>query len=63
MTDLEVILNLPNIPGVHELVREGEEVDFADTKYGSVVTDGVAILNNVLESLEIKDWGLFGPGG
>lgn len=65
MTDVLVVLNVPHVPGGPEAVaREaGEEVDFSKCLWGSAVEEGKEVLGEVLKSLEIRDWGLFGPGG
>lgn len=63
MTDVVVTLNLPNIPGAQELVSEGENVNFEEGTFSATIQQGQEVLNEVLKSLEVKDWGLFGPGG
>ena len=63
MTDVVVTLNMPNIPVSQELVSAGEDVDFGQGMFGAAVAQGHEVLSEVLQSLEIKDWGLFGPGG
>ena len=62
-TDLEVILNLPNIPGLQDLGEEGVSLDNTDVKHTPAVKSGAEVLKEVLESFLIKDRGLFGPGG
>ncbi|KAG8529234.1 uncharacterized protein KY384_005869 [Bacidia gigantensis] len=64
MTDVTVALNVPCTPGGPEAaMMEVEDVDFERGKYGSVVEEGKEVLGDILRSLEVKDWGMFGPGG
>ena len=60
-TDMEITLNIPNIPDHQDLAKEGEAIDFASGKYGEAVSEGMMVFEKVLKSLEVKDWGLFGP--
>ena len=62
MTDVVVTLNMPNIPGSQELVTQGEDVDFDSGEFGNGITQGRVLMDKVLNSLEVKDWSLFGPG-
>ena len=63
-TDMVVSLNVPHVPGSVEAAAEegGEEVDFESGKYGSAVEEGREALSEVLRTLKVKDWGLFGSG-
>ena len=65
MTDMLVVLNVPHVPGGPEAAaREaGEEVDFEKGIWGSAIEEGREVLGEVLKGLEVRDWGLFGPGG
>ncbi|KAL8699770.1 MAG: hypothetical protein Q9201_005815 [Fulgogasparrea decipioides] len=56
-TDIIVTVNIPHIPGHQEPT---EEVNFEEGKYGSLVEEGLRIINEVWKSLEVKNWGLFG---
>ncbi|KAL8694013.1 MAG: hypothetical protein Q9218_001251 [Villophora microphyllina] len=59
-TDLIVTVNIPHIPGHQE--PTDDEVDIEVGKLGSLVEEGVKIRDEVLRTLEIKDWGLFDGG-
>jgi len=60
-----VTFNIPHVPGGPEAAaaEEGEEIDFAEGKYGLAVEEGKRIMEEVGRTLCIKDWRLFGPGG
>ncbi|KAL8997073.1 MAG: hypothetical protein Q9169_003563 [Polycauliona sp. 2 TL-2023] len=60
-TDIVVTVNIPHITG-HQEPTDGE-MSFDEGKFGSLVDEGVKIRNEVLRSLEVRDWGLFGGGG
>ena len=71
-TDIVITINLPHIPGQADaststsesgpLSRQGreEDVDFARGQFGRWVEEGINVRDEVLRTLEIKDWGLFG---
>ncbi|KAL9131900.1 MAG: hypothetical protein Q9217_000260 [Psora testacea] len=64
LTDMLVALNIPHITGSPEAVAVGgEERDFEKGKYGSAIDEGNKVMEKVVRSLLVKDWGLFGPGG
>ena len=71
-TDLVITINLPHIAGqtVTNIPSAGsgplagqekvEEVDFEKGRFGAWVGEGFVLRDEVLRTLEIKDWGLFG---
>ena len=71
-TDLVITINLPHIANQIDtstpsgasglLAGQGqrEDVDFENGHFGSWVEEGLRVRNEVLQTLEIKDWGLFG---
>ncbi len=54
-TDLLVAVNVPHIPGEYKK----DDVDLPAQKLGKLVEDGLNIQQRVLETFEIKDYGLF----
>lgn len=54
-TDLLIAINVPHVKGEYE---EGE-VDFAGGKYGKLMQQAIGYREKVLETFEVKDWGLF----
>ncbi|KXS95910.1 hypothetical protein AC578_2629 [Pseudocercospora eumusae] len=54
-TDIVIAINVPHLPGSY--VKE--DVDPAAGKYGNLLEAGKVVKEKVLESFEIKDWGLF----
>ncbi|KAL8873799.1 MAG: hypothetical protein Q9174_000785 [Haloplaca sp. 1 TL-2023] len=58
-TDLMVTINIPQIPG-HQEPSPGKQVNFEEGQYGSLVDEGMRIMEEVRKSLEVKDWSLFG---
>lgn len=61
-----VVVNVPWVPGEEgEGEGEGMEgvVDFERGVYGPGVEEGKAIMEGVLGSLRVLDWGLFGDDG
>ena len=67
MTDVLVSLNVPHVPEAPEAAAAGEEggeeADFESGKFGTAVEEGKEVLGEVLKTLKVRDWGLFGPGG
>ena len=71
-TDLVITINLPHIPGQADTSAPGavsgllsgqgkeEDVDFGRGQYGSWVEEGIRVRDEVLRTLKIEDWGLFG---
>lgn len=55
-TDLVVSVNVPYVPGQYD---EGH-VNVEEGKLGPLMERAVEMRDKVAESLEIKDWGLFG---
>lgn len=55
-TDVIVAVNVPHVPGIYE---EGS-VDPEKGKNGRLLEQAMEVRGKVLESLEIKDWNLFG---
>lgn len=60
-TDIIVTVNIPHIPG-HQEPTPGEDVNFEEGKYSSLVEEGAKIMEEIWKSLEVRDWGLFGGG-
>ncbi|KAL8989491.1 MAG: hypothetical protein Q9177_001630 [Variospora cf. flavescens] len=58
-TDIVVTVNIPHIPGQQEPLNAN--VNFEEGNFGSLVEEGMRIRDEILKSLEVKDWGLFGP--
>lgn len=54
-TDIVVTVNVPHVLG--EYVSEA--VDLATAKLGPLIDSAVKVQGKILETLEIKDWGLF----
>lgn len=50
-TDLMVSVNIPHYPGEYEKAKEGEQTQ--------LMKDSEQIKQRILESFEIKEWGLF----
>ena len=71
-TDLVITINLPHIlaeedtnagpavSGASLDVGSHEEVDFESGRFGSFVEDGMKVRDEVLRTLTIHDWTLFG---
>ncbi|KAL8655315.1 MAG: hypothetical protein Q9210_000946 [Variospora velana] len=57
-TDIVVTVNIPHIPGQQEPLYAN--VNFEEGNFGSLVEKGMRIRDEILKSLEVKDWGLFG---
>ncbi|KAF2000402.1 Mog1p/PsbP-like protein [Amniculicola lignicola CBS 123094] len=53
-TDIVITVNVPHYPGEYEKAKEGEGA----TK---LMKDGEVIKEKILETFDIKDWGLFHP--
>ncbi|OJD38093.1 ran-interacting mog1 protein [Diplodia corticola] len=54
-TDIIITVNVPHVPGEYPK----EEVDFAAAKQGPLVDAAATIKQRILETFEIKDFGLF----
>jgi hypothetical protein len=54
-TDIVITVNVPHVLG--EYVNEA--VDLATAKLGPLMDGAVKVQEKILETLEIKDWGLF----
>lgn len=54
-----VVVNVPCVPAD----EEEEEVDFERGAYGRRVEEGRAVMEGVVGSLRVLDWGLFGDEG
>ena len=54
-TDIAVMLNIPKMPG-----GDDEEVRIRNGKLGTAVDEGRRIVEEVWNTMEIKNWGLFG---
>jgi hypothetical protein len=54
-TDLLLVVNVPHIPGEYD--KEG--IDLEAGQVGKLIEDGVKIRERVLETFEVKDYGLF----
>ena len=71
-TDLVITINLPHIPaeegahtpstasGISPGEGSRERVDFENGDFGPFVEDGIRIRDEVLRTLTIHDWSLFG---
>ncbi|KAL8829912.1 MAG: hypothetical protein Q9191_001732 [Dirinaria sp. TL-2023a] len=71
-TDLVITINLPNIPAesdtevvsVASFTLSGEEsresVDFENGHFSSFVEEGMKVRDEILRTLRIEDWSLFG---
>jgi len=57
-TDLLVTVNVPHLPGEYEY----ESVDLHAGKVGRLLEEAGVVMDTVLETLEVVDWGLFGEG-
>lgn len=54
-TDIVITLNVPHVPGEYQK----DDVDFAAGRQGPLVEAAAAIRQRILETFEIKDFGLF----
>ncbi|KAL1642794.1 hypothetical protein SLS58_005299 [Diplodia intermedia] len=54
-TDILITVNVPHVPGEYSK----EDVDFAAAKQGPLVDAATIIRQRILETFEIKDFGLF----
>lgn len=54
-TDIVVSVNVPHIPGEYKK----EDVDLESQKMGPHLEAGLKFRQRILESFEVKDWGLF----
>ncbi|EKG10665.1 Ran-interacting Mog1 protein [Macrophomina phaseolina MS6] len=54
-TDIVITVNVPHVPGEYAK----EEVDFAAAKQGPLMTAAACIRQKILETFQIKDYGLF----
>jgi len=57
-TDLLVTINVPHLPGEYEY----ESVDLHAGKVGVLLEEAGLVMDAVLESYEVLDWGLFVEG-
>lgn len=62
-TDLLVSINIP----IHQgptTDTNGDLIDFEQGEYGKLVQEGIALRDEVVGSLQVRDWSLFdGTGG
>lgn len=54
-TDLLIAVNVPHIPGEYDK----DVIDLPAQKLGKLLEEGVKIRQRILETFEIKDYGLF----
>jgi len=54
-TDLLIAVNVPHIPGEYDK----NEIDLPAQRLGKLIGDGKVIRQRILETFEIKDYGLF----
>jgi len=54
-TDLLVAINVPHVPGEYEY----ESVDLHAGRVGKLLEEAGEVMDFVLESFEVVDWGLF----
>ncbi|KAK1820817.1 hypothetical protein LTR12_004687 [Friedmanniomyces endolithicus] len=54
-TDILVSVSVPHVAGEYE----AGEVDLEEGRLGRLLEEGVRIREKVMESLEVRDWGLF----
>jgi hypothetical protein len=54
-TDILIVVNVPHIPGEYKK----DDIDLPAQKLGQLIEDGVKIQQRILETFEIKDYGLF----
>ncbi|KAK6397516.1 hypothetical protein LTR65_006493 [Meristemomyces frigidus] len=57
-TDLIIAINVPHVAGTYDEA----EVDLAGGKYGKLIEAAMGLREKVVETLEIRDWGLFVQG-
>ncbi|MDI1485010.1 MAG: hypothetical protein OHK93_000144 [Ramalina farinacea] len=62
-TDMLVVVNVPCVPAAEEDGDGEEVVDFERGVYGRRVREGREVMEGVVGSLRVVDWGLFGDGG
>ncbi|GME35826.1 DNA ligase ATP-dependent [Neofusicoccum parvum] len=55
-TDIVITVNVPHVPGEYAK----DEVDFAAARQGPLMDTAAAIRQQILQTFEIKDFGLFG---
>lgn len=54
-TDLLLVVNVPHVPKEYD--QDG--IDLENGKFGKLIEDGVKIRDRLLETFEVKDYGLF----
>lgn len=55
-TDIVVTINVPHVPGEYRK----EDVDLENGRRGPLMEDAMNVRQKILETFEVKDWGLFG---
>ena len=55
-TDIVIAVNVPHLPGEYEK----DAVDPGTAKLGRLLEAGVKVGERLLETFEVRDWGLFG---
>jgi hypothetical protein len=54
-TDLLIVVNVPHIPNEYD--KDG--IDLENGKVGKLIEDGMKLRDRILETFEVKDYGLF----
>ena len=54
-TDILLVVNVPHIPGEYDK----DSIDLAAGKVGKLIEDGLKVRGRILETFEVKDYGLF----
>ena len=54
-SDILLVVNVPHIPGEYD---KGS-IDLENKKIGKLIEDGVRIRERIVETFEVKDYGLF----
>lgn len=57
-TDIVTTVNVPHVPGEYE--KEGVELEKG--RMGRLMEDAVEVKKKIVETFEVRDWGLFGEG-
>lgn len=54
-TDILLVVNVPHIPGEYDK----ESINLDNQKVGKLIEDGIKVRQRIVETFEVKDYGLF----
>lgn len=55
-TDVVIAVNMPHVAGTYDAAG----VDLAAGRHGALIGDAMRYRERILETFEVRDWGLFG---